>query len=117
MKDINWRLLVNDIQDNNFYTQTELSVMLKVSQQSISNWQNGTRNPSADAKMRLVEIAKKNGVDISKYMMEPEVQAIAQYIGTEKGKELVRIFEQYTRMSQANKEKFMGYAVKLAPKD
>lgn len=114
MKDIDWRLLVNDIQDNNFFTQTELSVMLKVSQQSISNWQNGTRNPSADAKRRLLGIAEKNGVDINKYKMEPEVQAIVQYIGTKKGKELVRIFEQYARMSQANKKNFMEYAMKLA---
>lgn len=114
MKDIDWRLLVNDIQDNNFFTQTELSVMLKVSQQSISNWQNGTRNPSADAKKRLLGIAEKNGVDINKYKIEPEVRAIAQYIGTKKGKEFVRIFEQYARMSQANKKNFMEYALKLA---
>ncbi|MFA6567432.1 MAG: helix-turn-helix transcriptional regulator [Victivallales bacterium] len=114
MKDIDWSLLVNDIQDNNFLSQTDLSAMLKVSQQSISNWQGGTRNPSADAKRKLVEIASKSGIDIKKYRMEPEVRAISKYIDTEKGGELVRIFEQYTRMSQVNKKKFMEYAVKLS---
>ena len=114
MKDINWSLLVNDIQDNNFLSQTDFSVMLNVSQQSVSNWQNGTRNPSADAKRKLVEIAAKNGIDTNKYKMEPEVQAINKYIDTKKGRELVRIFEQYTRMSQVNKKKFLEYAGKLA---
>ena len=114
MKDIDWSLLVDDIQDNNFLSQTDLSVMLKVSQQSISNWQNGTRNPSADAKMMLVEIAVKKGIDVNKYRVEPEVRAIIKYIDTRKGRELVRIFEQYTKMSQVNKKKFMKYAEKMA---
>lgn len=114
MKDVDWSLLVNDIQDNNFMSQTDLSLMLKVSQQSISNWQNGTRNPSADAKKKLLEIAAKNGIDINKYMTDPEVRAIGDYIDTKKGRELVRIFEQYTRMSQVNKKKLMECALKLA---
>ena len=114
MKDIDWSLLVNDIQDNNFFTQTDLSDMLKVSQQSVSNWQTGTRNPSANAKQKLVEIANKNGMDVSKYRVEPEVIVINKYIDTKKGRELLRIFEQYTRMTQADKKKFMDYAAKLA---
>ena len=114
MKDIDWSLLVNDIQDNNFLSQTALSDLLKVSQQSISNWQNGTRNPSANAKMRLVEITSKNGIDVNKYRVKPEVRVISKYIDTKKGRELVRIFEQYTKMSQVNKKKFMEYAAKLS---
>ncbi len=114
MKDIDWSLLVNDIQDNNFLSQTDLSIMLKVSQQSISNWQNDTRNPSAEAKRKLAEIAAKNGIDINKYRTEPEVRAIGKYIDTKKGRELVRIFEQYSKMSRDNKRKFMEYAGKLS---
>jgi transcriptional regulator with XRE-family HTH domain len=114
MKDIDWSLLVNDIQDNNFLSQTDLSVMLKVSQQSISNWQNDTRNPSAEAKRKLAEIAAKNGIDLNKYRMAPEVRAIGKYIDTKKGRELVRIFEQYSKMSQVNKKMFMELAAKLA---
>ena len=114
MKDIDWSLLVNDMQDNNFLSQTDLSAMLKVSQQSVSNWQNGTRNPSADAKRKLVEIAAKKEIDINKYKTEPEVRAINKHIDTKKGRELARIFEQYTKMSQVNKKKFMEYAGKLA---
>jgi transcriptional regulator with XRE-family HTH domain len=114
MKNIDWSLLVNDMQDNNFLSQTDLSVMLKVSQQSISNWQNGTRNPGANTRRRLVEIAAKKGIDIEKYTVNPEVIAIGKYIDTGKGRELVRIFEQYTRMSQVNKKKLMEYAANLA---
>ena len=114
MKDIDWSLLVNDIQDNNFLSQTDLSVMLNVSQQSISNWQNGTRNPSTDAKRRLVEISAKNGIDVNKYRVEPEVRVIGKYIDTRKGRELARIFEQYTKMSKVNKKKFMEFAAKLS---
>jgi transcriptional regulator with XRE-family HTH domain len=114
MKDIDWSLLVNDTQDNNFLSQTDLSVMLNVSQQSISNWQNATRNPSANAKRRLIEIATKNGIDVNKYRVDPAVRTIGKYIDTRKGKEFVRIFEQYIKMSRINKKKFMEYAVKLS---
>ena len=114
MKDIDWSLLVNDIQDNNFLSQTDLSVMLKVSQQSISKWQNDTRKPSAAAKRKLAEIAGKNGIDINKYRTAPEVQAIGKYIDTKKGRELVRIFEQYMKISGVSKKKFMEYAGKLS---
>jgi transcriptional regulator with XRE-family HTH domain len=114
MKDVDWGLLVNDIQDDNFMSQTDLSGMLKVSQQSISNWQNGTRNPSANAKKKLLEIACKNGIDINKYRVNPEVKAIGKYIDNKKGRELIRIFEQYTKMSKINKKKFMDYAAKLS---
>ena len=114
MKDIDWTLLVNDIQEYNFLTQTDLSDMLNVSQQSISNWQNGSRNPSADAKRKLVETAAKNGIDVNKYKMNPEIRAIRKLAETRKGKEFIRIFEQYTRMSQVNKKKFIDCAEKLA---
>ena len=114
MKDIDWSLLVNDLQDNEFLTQTDLSVMMKVSQQSISNWQNGERNPSAAAKQRLLGIAAKNGIDIQKYKTDPEIMAINKYADTKKGRELIRIFDQYMRMSQANRKKFMEYGAKLA---
>lgn len=114
MKNIDWSLLVNDMQDNYFLSQTDLAVMLKVSQQSISNWQNGTRNPGTNTRRKLVEIVAKKGIDIEKYTVNPEVIAIGKYIDTGKGRELVRIFEQYTRMSQVNKKKFMEYAANLA---
>jgi transcriptional regulator with XRE-family HTH domain len=114
MKDIDWTLLVNDIQEYNFLSQTDLSLMLNVSQQSISNWQIGSRNPSADTKRKLVEIASQKGLDVSKYKMNPEIRAIRKHADTRKGKEFIRIFDQYTRMSQVNKKKLMDYAGKLA---
>jgi transcriptional regulator with XRE-family HTH domain len=117
MKDIDWTLLVNDIQEYNFLSQTALSDMLNVSQQSISNWQNGSRNPRAETKMRLLEIATENGIDVNKYKMNPEIRAIRKHADTRKGKEFIRIFEQYTRMSQSNKKKFVDCAEKLARRD
>ncbi|MEI6421844.1 MAG: hypothetical protein WCP55_06465 [Lentisphaerota bacterium] len=114
MKDMDWSLLVNDLQDNNFFSQTDLSDMLKVSQQSVSNWQTGTRNPSANAKRKLVEIANKNGIDVNKYRVDAEIMALTRYIDAKKGRELLRIFEQYTRMTQVDKKKFLDYAAKLA---
>jgi hypothetical protein len=114
MKDIDWSLLVNDLQDNNFFSQADLSDMLKVSQQSVSNWQTGARNPSPNAKRKLVEIASKNGIDVSTYRVDPEIMALNRYMNAKKGRELLRIFEQYMRMTQVDKKKFLDYAAKLA---
>ena len=81
-----------------------------VSQQSISNWKNRVRNPGIHAKKVLHELAEKEGIDISKYESDPARDAINRYLDKNKGRELVRIFELYQKMSRSNRIKLLKYA-------
>ena len=106
----NWSVLVREIQDTMFMSQTEIASKCKVSQQSISNWMNGTRNPGPFATSELLKLATEAGIDISKHEAHPAFDGISAYLKKNKGRELVRIFELYSRMSQTNKKRFIKYA-------
>jgi len=106
----NWPVLVKEIQDTMFMSQTEIASKCKVSQQSISNWMNGTRNPGPFATSELLKLATEAGIDISKHEANPAFDGINDFMKKNKGLELVRIFELYSHMSQVNKKKFNKYA-------
>lgn len=53
----NWPSMVRDIMDDAFLPQVEIAAKLNVSQQSISNWLNGTRNNSAETIPELLKLA------------------------------------------------------------
>ena len=106
----NWSLLVKEIQDTVFMSQTEMAAKCKVSQQSISNWMSGTRNPGSVATSELLKLATEAGIDISKHEANPALDGINGFMKKNEGRELVRIFELYSRMSQTNKKKFIKYA-------
>jgi len=61
----NWPAMVRDIMDTAFLPQEKMAAKLKVSQQSISCWLNGTRNPSAETIPELLKLAQESGIDIS----------------------------------------------------
>ncbi|HCE42834.1 MAG TPA: hypothetical protein DET40_04750 [Lentisphaeria bacterium] len=114
MKKIDWHLLTREFLEGLFLSQQELAERCRVSQQSISNWKNRTRNPGISAKKAMVELAEKEGVDLSKFETDPARDVITRYLEKNKGRELVRIFELFQKMSRSNRMKLLKYANSLA---
>jgi len=106
----NCPVLVREIQDTLFMSQQQIAAKLKVSQQSISNWMIGTRNPGPFAASELLTMATESGIDISKHEANPAFDGINSYMKKNKSRELVRIFELYSRMSGADKKRLVRYA-------
>ena len=105
--------MVKDILDTAFLPQVEMAAKLKVSQQSISNWLNGTRNPSPETIPALLKLAQDTGLDIGSYEPNSDFDMISAYMKKNKGRELVRLFDLYGRMSKANRRKFVRCAEKM----
>ena len=110
VKKIDWNLLVRDLLDGLFLSQQDLAERCRVSQQSISNWKNRTRNPGVYAKQKIYELAKKEGIDFKKYETDSSREAITKYLEENKGKELVRMFDLYQKMSRRARIKLLRYA-------
>jgi transcriptional regulator with XRE-family HTH domain len=110
LKKLDWHLLVVELLDGLFLSQQELAERCKVSQQSISNWKNNTRNPGIFAKQKLFELARKEKLDLSKYEIDSGRDVIAKFLEKNKGKELVRMFELYQKMSRRSRIKLLRYA-------
>ncbi|HCE43679.1 MAG TPA: hypothetical protein DET40_09030 [Lentisphaeria bacterium] len=113
MKKIDWHLLVRELLEGLFLSQQELAERCRVSQQSISNWKNRTRNPGIFAKKKLYELAEKEEIDISKYETDPARDVVTRYLEQNKGRELVRIFELFQKMSRSERLKLLKYANSL----
>ncbi|MFZ2653584.1 MAG: helix-turn-helix transcriptional regulator [Victivallales bacterium] len=109
----NWPVLVKEIQDTLFMSQEQMATKLKVSQQSISNWMNGTRNPSEVAMPKILKMAQDGGMDISKYEANAAFDRITGYMKKNKSRELVRLFDLYGRMNRADRQKLIKYAEKI----
>jgi transcriptional regulator with XRE-family HTH domain len=110
VKKIDWHLLTRELLDGLFLSQHDLADRCRVSQQSISNWKNNTRNPGIFAKQMLFKLAQKEGVDLSKYETDSSREAITKYLEKNKGKELLRMFELYQKMSRRARIKLVRYA-------
>ncbi|MFA6567780.1 MAG: helix-turn-helix transcriptional regulator [Victivallales bacterium] len=110
VKKIDWHLLVRELLEGLFLSQQDLAERCRVSQQSISNWKNRTRNPGIFAKQKLFELAKKEEIDLSKYETDSARDAITKYLEKNKGKELVRMFDLYQKMSRRSRIKLLKYA-------
>lgn len=109
----NWSLLVRDAMDYAFLSQAAMADKLKVSQQTISFWLNGNRNPRTEIKSELLKLAQDTGLDISRYEANPDFDRITNYLRKNEAKELVRIVELYSRMNKAVRKKCMEYAETL----
>ncbi len=64
MKDINWSFLVEKLLGTLMLSQSELARLCRVSQQSVSNWKNGKREPEIYAKRKLLEIFQENSLTL-----------------------------------------------------
>ncbi len=109
----NWPSMVREIMDTAFMSQSAMADRLKVSQQSISNWLNGTRNPRMVNIPELLKLAQDTGLDIRNYEANPDIDRITAYLKKNKGRELARLLELYDRMNRADKKKLLGYAERL----
>ncbi len=110
VRKIDWHLLVRELLEGLFLSQQDLAERCRVSQQSISNWKNRTRNPGIFAKQKLFELAHKEEIDLSKYETDSARDTITRYLEKNKGKELVRMFELYQKMSRRSRIKLLRFA-------
>lgn len=113
VKKIDWLLLVRDLLGNRYYSQRDLAELCNVSQQCMSTWNLGLRKPGVFAKKMLYELACKEGIDLGKYETVSPKDAIAGYLGKDKGKEFIGLFELYRQMSRGTRGKFLKYAKTL----
>lgn len=109
----NWPLIIRDTMDSAFMPQAAMADKLKVSQQSISNWASGKRNPRIENLPELLKLAKDTGLDIHKYEANPDIYKITVYLKKNNPREFIRLLELYDRMSRVGKKKFLGYAERL----
>ncbi len=113
VKKLDWNLLAKDMLDGLCLSQQALSDRCKVSQQSISNWKNRVRNPGISAKKMIFALATKEKIDLGKYEIASPKDTIKKYLEKDNGKEIVRIFELYQKMSRSSRIKVLKYANSL----
>ncbi len=110
----NWPAMVMDMRDSGFMIQEEMAERFNVSQQSISNWLNGTRNPGIRSIPKLLKLARDIGLDVGKYVSDPAKDRIGRYVEKHSGRELIRIFDLFARMSRGDRKKFLLEAERLS---
>lgn len=64
MKEMDWTSLVRKLLDDLMLSQSELARLCSVSQQSVSNWRNGKREPEVYAKRKLLQIFQDNSIKL-----------------------------------------------------
>lgn len=64
MKEMDWTSLVRKLLDDLMLSQSELARLCSVSQQSVSNWRNGKREPEVYAKRKLLQIFQENSMKL-----------------------------------------------------
>lgn len=109
VRKIDWHRLAKDLMEGLFFSQQDLAERCKVSQQSISNWKNRTRNPGVFAKQKLYELAQKEKIDLGKYETDSTRDAITQLIGKGNSKEITRLLELYLKMGKRARVNFLRY--------
>ena len=62
---LNWSQLISDISEVLIMNQTDLGKAIGTTQQSISNWLNGRREPSEPNAQKLLELAEQAGIDVA----------------------------------------------------
>jgi transcriptional regulator with XRE-family HTH domain len=99
--------------DAAFLPQTAMADRLKVTQQSVSNWLMGKRNPRAHVIPGLLKLAQDTGLDVRNYESNPNIDRITAYLQKNKGREFIRLLELYDRMGKVGKEKFLRCTEKM----
>ena len=108
-KKLDWHLLAKDLLCGLFLSQQDLAEQCQVSQQSISNWKNKTRNPGIFARQMLFKLAQKEKLDLSKYEVDNVNNTIARQLEKGNSKEISRLLEIYGKMSNKARVKFLRY--------
>ncbi len=105
-----WAALTRKIQDAQFLTQKGFADRCKVSPSCVNYWINVGREPGFVMKRKLLEIARQEKIDISKYEIASKKAAIEKYRESRHWKELVRIFEFHSKMKRRRQIKLLRYA-------
>ena len=61
---IDYQKAVKELRDKLIMTQMEFAIYLGVAYQSVNRWEAGTHKPTTKIKRKIVELCKKNGVDL-----------------------------------------------------
>jgi len=69
MDNLDWPKLISDISEALVLTQRELGEQIGTTQQSVSNWLNGRRVPSASKAKKFFELAKEANVEITEFKL------------------------------------------------
>lgn len=110
VKKIDWSLLVKELNEGLFISQQELAKRCGVSQQCISHWKSMIKTPRPQTRHRLLEIARKENLNIGKFEIPSDRDAIAKHLDDNRGKELIKVFELFRKMKRRAQTKFLRYA-------
>jgi len=69
MDDLDWPRLIGEISEALVLTQRELGDKIGTTQQSVSNWLNGRRVPSASKAKKFFELADEANIDVSSFQL------------------------------------------------
>ena len=61
---IDYQKAVKELRDKLIMTQMEFAIYLGVAYQSVNRWEAGTHKPTTKINRKIVELCKKNGVDL-----------------------------------------------------
>ena len=112
--EIDWHLVVGELLKR--LSQQELAELCGVSQQNISNWNNRKARLRTPAKQKLLKIARKKGIDVSKFETAPKEYTIPKHLEKSNAKDLARIFEVYREMSKDSRAELLRYVNSLVKK-
>ena len=76
MKNLDWGQLTDDLLETLVLNQRSLAEKCRVTQQSVSNWKTGIRNPGVYARHALRELAKEANLKIEDYRVAEDAEAI-----------------------------------------
>ncbi|WDE98847.1 helix-turn-helix transcriptional regulator [Lentisphaera profundi] len=68
MKNYDWSELVSDIISHLHITQSQLAEKCMVTQQTISNWKNGSRKPGVYAQEKVFKLSQQANLTLSNYV-------------------------------------------------
>jgi hypothetical protein len=71
-----WTRLTFAILDVSAESQTQLSKRVNLTQQTVSNWVNGTRNPSRKCRSYLIDHALRLGICLKDYEILPAARVV-----------------------------------------
>lgn len=92
VKQYDWKRLAEDLMELLFLNQKTLAKRLEVTQQSISHWTSGKRNPNVTVKRKIIDLARREMIDLTKY---------------EKYTTNARLLEKFEKLSNTEKAEVM----------
>ena len=77
MKNLDWGQLTDDLLETLVLNQRSLAEKCRVTQQSVSNWKTGIRNPGVYARHALRELSKEANLQLEDYKVAEEANPVS----------------------------------------